>query len=209
MRNFSMENLKRHIPIRSYSGEAWITNISNKKRLVIDFNCKCAYCDDHHYSGGFNSFHVDHFAPKARFKHLAFTYENLLYCCPYCNASKSNKWEGNDETENIIGNKGFVDPCSSEYSKHLGRKKSGNIIYLTEIGEYMYFELKLYLKRHMLIYKLEKLKERRIKLKEKISELNQSGADTTKLKEFYKLLCVEFCEYYDLYFEEVESMTPN
>ena len=198
-----MELLKQKIPKRSYSGEVWRTNASNKKRLVVDFERKCAYCDDHdHYSGGYNSYHVEHFAPKEKFKHLEFIYDNLLYSCPYCNISKSNKWIGKDEFENIVGNNGFADPCTDDYNKHLGRDEDGSIIYITEVGKYMYFELKLYLKRHQLIHNLEKIRIKKKELRSKIDEMERNKKDTHELTEFYNQLCIVFCEYYDLFFEE-------
>ncbi|MEC1177315.1 HNH endonuclease [Metasolibacillus meyeri] len=198
-----LKPVKDKIPIRSYTGECWKTNKSNKKRLVIDFEKKCSYCDDHdHYSGGYNSYHVEHFAPKEKFKHLEFTYDNLLYCCPYCNISKSNKWVGANEFENIIGEQGFVDPCSTDYNKHLVRNIDGSIGYITPIGAYMYTELKLYLRRHMLIHTLEKVRTRRKMLQSKIEKKEKRGEDTKILREVYKHLCVVFSEYYDIYFEE-------
>lgn len=198
-----MDLLKQKIPKRSYSGEVWRTNASNKKRLVVDFERKCAYCDDHdHYSGGYNSYHVEHFAPKEKFKHLEFIYDNLLYSCPYCNISKSNKWIGKDEFENIVGNNGFADPCTDDYNKHLGRDEDGSIIYITEVGKYMYFELKLYLKRHQLIHNLEKIRIKKNELRSKIDEMERNKKDTHELTEFYNQLCIVFCEYYDLFFEE-------
>lgn len=198
-----MDLLKQKIQKRSYSGEVWRTNASNKKRLVVDFERKCAYCDDHdHYSGGYNSYHVEHFAPKEKFKHLEFIYDNLLYSCPYCNISKSNKWIGKDEFENIVGNIGFADPCTDDYNKHLGRNEDGSIIYITEVGKYMYFELKLYLKRHQLIHNLEKIRIKKKELRSKIDEMERNKKDTHELTEFYNQLCIVFCEYYDLFFEE-------
>lgn len=198
-----MEALKIKIPIRSYTGEKWVTNPSNKMRLAIDFDSKCAYCDDHHhYAGGYKSYHVEHFAPKERFGHLRYTYDNLLYSCPYCNISKSDKWVGKDENENVVGDRGFIDPCTEDYNKHLGRDKDGTIIYKTEIGKYMYCELKLYLKRHQLIFKLEKIRQQKNKLKNKIILLEKEGKDNKVIVEAYKDLCVIFCEYYDLFFEE-------
>jgi uncharacterized protein (TIGR02646 family) len=195
--------LKENIPVRSYKGECWITNGSNKKRLAIDFENKCAYCDDHqHYSGGYNAYHVEHFAPKEKFKHLEFVYDNLLYSCPYCNTAKSNKWIGSDEFENIIGNKGFIDPCSEEYNNHLQRNADGSIGFVTELGEYIYKELKLYLKRHQLIYNLEKVRVKKKQLRAKIDEMEKVGQKTDELADFYNQLCVVFCEYFDLFFED-------
>ncbi len=197
--------IKQKIPVRSYAGEQWKTNSSNKLRLVKDFKCKCAYCDDHHhYSGGYNSYHVEHFAPKERFPHLQFTYENLLYSCPYCNIAKSNKWVGKDENENIVGEQGFIDPCSQEYNQHLQRNDDGSIGYLTPIGEHIYSELKLYLKRHQLIYNIEKVRVKKNTLHAKILEKERKGEDTAELQNLYQQICVVFCEYYDLFFKEDE-----
>lgn len=198
-----MEALKQKTPTRSYIGEHWKTNSSNKKRLVMDFEKKCAYCDDHHhYSGGYVSYHVEHFAPKDKFKHLEFVYDNLLYSCPYCNGSKSNKWVGKNEFENIIGDKGFIDPCSDEYNKHLCRNIDGSIGYITEIGKYMHKELKLYLKRHQLVHNLERVRLKKNLLKSKIDEMECNGENAEKLIGFHNDLCVVFCEYYDLFFED-------
>lgn len=198
-----MIKIKDKIPIRSYSGEKWRTNKANKKRLAIDFKHKCAYCDDYDvYCGGYNSYHVEHFAPKEKFKELEFTYDNLLYSCPYCNISKSNKWVGNTAEENIVNNKGFVDPCTDEYYKHLQRDEQGNIIYTTEIGKFMYNELSLYLKRHKILYNLEKVRVKKKLLLEKIKQKKEKNENVDELMDIYKLLCVIFCEYYDLFFED-------
>jgi len=197
--------IKQKIPVRSYTGEQWKTNSSNKLRLAEDFEHRCAYCDDHHhYSGGYNAYHVEHFAPKERFPHLEFTYENLLYSCPYCNISKSNKWVGKDENENIVGEQGFVDPCTPEYNMHLQRNSDGSIGYLTPIGEYIYSELKLYLKRHQLIYNIEKVRVKKNTLHAKILEKERKGENVDELRALYQQICVVFCEYYDLFFKEDE-----
>ena len=88
-----------------------------KQQLAKDFHMSCGYCGDSHYFvGGINNFHVDHFAPKSRFKELENNYQNLVYSCPYCNCSKSNKWVGHTAEETIVGNKGFIDPCDTIYS---------------------------------------------------------------------------------------------
>lgn len=194
--------IKAKKPIRSHTGECWTTNSSNKQRLVKDFDHKCAYCDDHDgYSGGYNAYHVEHFAPKEKFKELEFVYDNLLYSCPYCNIAKSNKWISDKADINIMENKGFIDPCTDEYYIHLQRDDIGEIIHLTEIGEYIYYELKLYLKRHRILHNLEKVRSNKKLLKAKIDEKKRLHEDVTLLEELYKELCVVFCEYYDLFFE--------
>lgn len=146
-------NVKQKNPQRSYTGIMWRTNRENKKRLINDFEHRCAYCDDlDKYGGGSKVYHVEHFAPKEKFPELKFQYDNLLYACPFCNISKSNKWPSDSSTVAVVGNKGFIDPCTYEYEKHLGRHTSGEIYYKTALGKYMFYEMKLYLQRHQLIY---------------------------------------------------------
>lgn len=190
-------SIKKQIPQRSYSGEKWRTNASNKKRLVIDFQRRCGYCDDHDkYRGGTKAYQVEHFAPKEKFGYLEHMYENLLYCCPYCNNAKSDKWIGESPEENIRDNCGFVDPCSEEYYNHLKRKKDGTITPVTLLGSYMYRELKLYLIRHKILYKLEIINEKIELLKEKIKEYDNQGKDTRKLKELKEELQSDFHDYF-------------
>lgn len=198
-----MLNIHQIKPKRTYTGEQWRTNNSNKKRLAKDFNNRCGYCDDaDFYSGGYNVYHVEHFAPKEKFGNLQYTYENLLYSCPYCNISKSNKWVGATSDENILEAEGFVDPCDEEYDNHLKRTANGKIIFITPVGSYMYRELKLYLKRHEIIHNLEKIRLRKKKIKEKIEIKKSAGIDCSNLEYIYRELCVHFSEYYDLMFEE-------
>jgi hypothetical protein len=198
-----MLKLRDKTPIHSHNGECWRTNSSNKKRLVDDFNHRCAYCDDHdHYSGGYNTYHVDHFAPKNKFKELEFVYQNLMYCCPYCNSAKKDKWIGMNSTASVINNEGFVNPCTDEYAEHLFRDNEGNIKPKTEIGEYMYRELKLYLCRHRIIYQLDKIRLIKKKLKEIIDLKKKKGENIKKMESIYHELCVVFSEYYDVFFQE-------
>ncbi|MBW4080266.1 HNH endonuclease [Paenibacillus sp. S150] len=200
-----MKPIKIKKPVRTYTGEKWITNSTNKQYLAPDFDNRCAYCDDlDEYGGGYNAYHVEHFAPKEKFKELRFIYDNLLYSCPYCNISKSNKWVGKTSDESVVANKGFVDPCTDEYYKHLGRNDEGKIIYLTSLGEYMYFELKLYLKRHLIINNIDRLRERRWALKAKIDEKESKGEDVEELRKVHNILCVVLCDYYELFLKDEE-----
>ena len=188
--------------MRSYNGQQLLTMPTNKKYLMSDFHHKCAYCDDYdRFCGGSKNFHVDHFAPKARFSHLEFEYDNLLYACPYCNISKSNKWVGRNEAESFVQDCGFVDPCSPEYASHLTRNDAGTIIALTPIGRYMLVELKLYLERHRIIFMLEELSFKREKLKEKIIK---TGDPDDKLKKAFSEISIVLCDYYDLLHDEEE-----
>ena len=163
-------------PSRSLSGKNLkYRNPKTKEQLAKDFHMACGYCGDlHYYTGGIRSFHIDHFAPKSKFKELENSYENFVYSCPYCNNSKSNKWVGVTAKENIVNNSGFVDPCEESYSQHLGREKNGCIFYKTAIGKFMYYELKLYLARHKMLYQLNELHQRINLVNQKISQIGRA-----------------------------------
>lgn len=178
-----------------------------KKQLAKDFYCCCGYCgDSHHYLGGISNYHIDHFAPKSKFEHLKDVYGNLVYSCPYCNISKSNKWVGSSAEEWVVDNIGFIDPCAKEYSNHLGRKNDGSIYYKTQIGQYIYQELRLYLERHKIIYQLSELNET-IKLYDiKIDEENKLGRDISKLKQMKSLLCEAFHYYFNSYCYDLDKV---
>ena len=190
--------LKKKIPVRSHTGEFRKTNPSNKKYLAIDFEHRCAYCDDlDSISSGYKSYHVEHFAPKEKFPELKFQYDNLLYACPYCNCSKNDDWPSNDPKVNVVDNKGYIDPCTQEYYEHLGRdEKTGNIIFKTELGEYMYNQMQLYLRRHSIIYMLDKLKQKRDELQISINKDKCKGKDTKDKESILQSIQNEFFEYY-------------
>lgn len=136
-----------------------------KEILVEDFHGICGYCGKkREYL--LDKYQIDHFAPKSKFKDLENQYSNLVLSCPNCNRLKSDKWIGNDSTIANDGEKGFVDPATDEYDKHLARDDDGNIIWKTNVGKYMYDIFKFDIRPNRLFWKLDKL----IKLKEILSK---------------------------------------
>ena len=190
--------LKKEIPVRSYAGDKWVTNRTNKKYLAIDFKHRCAYCDDlDSIYGGDRLYDVEHFAPKEKFPDLKFTYDNLLYACTYCNNSKSNDWPSDNASISVVGECGYVDPCKKEYYDHLDRNDdNGRILYKTELGKYMFAHLKLYLKRHEIIYMLDKLQCKIEELTASIQTDKLSGIDTSKKEDFLSMYKNDFYDYY-------------
>lgn len=98
----------------------------------------------------------------------------------------------------------FIDPCTDEYEKHLGRHTSGEIYYKTTLGKYMFYEMKLYLQRHQLIYNLGRVHAKLKEVKKEIDRREHLHKPTEDLTELYKELCVIFFEYYNAFSEEVE-----
>ncbi len=192
--------LRNEIPKRSKTGQFATTNRTYKKYLMEDFKHKCAYCGDlDSISCGSRFYHVEHFAPKEKFPQLEFVYDNLVYACPFCNGHKSDKWVSNDPNINVVGDKGFVDPCNIEYDNHLDRDDSGKIYAKTKLGQYMIEELNLFLKRHEIIYNIELLKDKTEKLIKSIEEDKSNGVDVSIKEQILAELNAKFYNYYNIF----------
>lgn len=155
--------------------------IEYKNELEIDFGGLCGYCGKNQYYF-YEPFHIDHFAPKSKFEDRKDDYSNLVLACPQCNRHKSNKWVTEDAYIAIKDDKGFVDPATEEYDKHLHREENGEIVADTKVGEYMYNTFKFNIRPTSLIWKVNKLKELKERLKEDNSE---------KGRELYQSIDVE------------------
>lgn len=178
--------------------KVYINYRSYKKYLAQDFNNRCGYCDDFDgWQGGMQTYHIDHFAPKKKFEELENRYDNLIYSCSYCNRFKSDDWPSENSNINIVGNKGYIDPCDDEYQKHFYRDSSGNIQPETPLGEYIYKKLQLYLMRHSVLWNLTRLQILKKQLKEAM-EVHHSNSDQLgELKDKYVELCLEFDKYFE------------
>lgn len=171
---------------------------SYKKFLRKDFNKKCGYCNDYDFwGGGPHNYHIDHFAPKSKFPQLKSEYNNLIYSCPFCNRSKGKDWLSNNPEINIVNNKGYIDPCDSEYHENFRRNQNGEIIPTTKIGKYMYKKLKLYLARHRIIWKLTKIDLLLREIEDFIEKNNRKDKNYKKLKETHFKLSTEYHKYVD------------
>lgn len=158
-----------------------------KDDLRADFFNSCGYCDTlDFYHGGKKGFHIDHFVPKKKYSHLTNDYNNLIYCCPTCNLGKSDDWPSGDPLISFIGNSGYIDPCSTEYYIHLSRAADGHIIFNTELGQYIYNRLKLYLKRRQICWLLEKM-ELQLTALAKIIDEDSHPEEHELLASHYKL----------------------
>lgn len=163
-----------------------------KPFLAEDFNHRCGYCD------GLKSilrqdFHVDHFIPQNPPKGMTTTipnnqYENLVYACPSCNRAKSNKWPTLDENIHNDGVNGFVDPCNPQYDSHLQRDTMGRIEATTELGKYIYKNLKLYSAHHATVWMLKEIQNRI----EKLKSLSASSQNNTHKQALNSLLALYY-----------------
>lgn len=153
-----------------------------KEILAEDFQQMCGYCGKDRKTL-LKQFQIDHFAPKSKFPEKKNVYENLVLACPQCNRLKSDKWIGEKSEVSNDGEKGFVDPATEEYDKHLFREDSGKIMYKTEVGKYMYNLLKFNIRRTDLIWKIIKLNE----LKEELKKSLKNSPDDEGNKKFVEI----------------------
>jgi hypothetical protein len=148
-------------PQRTYLGKELLDYRRYKDSLVIDFKHRCGYthCLDFWF-GGKTNFQIDHFKPKSKYPELERNYKNLVYSCSYVNRAKSDDF-------------GFyIDPVDEDYNLHFYRDELGNIYPRdnSPSAKYMYIKLKLYLKRHSIIWMLDQLEQKMFTLQDLIEE---------------------------------------
>ncbi len=82
------------------------------QRVLRDqmFEGACCYCEAGTEPSGFG--HVDHHRPKGRaeFRHLAYSWDNLVWSCSRCNQAKGDDWDPATP---------LLDPCVDEPTEHL------------------------------------------------------------------------------------------
>jgi uncharacterized protein (TIGR02646 family) len=59
-----------------------------KTKLISLYKNKCAYCEQK-----VESFHVEHYRPKQTYYWLAYSWDNLISACAYCNEYKSTNFQ--------------------------------------------------------------------------------------------------------------------
>lgn len=154
-----MNNFREKTPIKRDAPRSVKKYREFKPDLKEDYYSRCGYCNDlDFWSGGWRFFQLDHFVPKKLLATIAEDdYSNLIYSCFFCNNSKRAKWPTKDEKVHNDGVSGFVHPTEEDYINHLSRDVKGNIVGLTAVGRYMIKAMKLDLKRHAIIWNLERL----------------------------------------------------
>lgn len=180
-----MANSFRNTPPKRNCTKVFTNYRSYKPYLAEDFNHKCGYTDcSDFWFGGANNFHIDHFKPWKKNPHLKTVYSNLVYCCSYVNILKSDD-EGT-----------YLDPCDEDYNTYFERDYQGNIIPKnTSIeAKYMHCQLKLYLKRYQIIWKLDQLLLSMKKLQTAIQEPKNSSIKQD-LVNLHSDLAIELTDY--------------
>lgn len=127
-----------------------------RSTLAQDFEHRCGYCGDRDVPRA-QYFEIDHFVPKKLDGARVTDYSNLVYACRSCNNSKRDKWPTDDKNVANDGTIGWLDPCDPEYDKQFVRTNLGKITPVTDLGNWMYENLKLWKKHHEILWMYEQL----------------------------------------------------
>ena len=174
--------------------------------LADDFKHRCAYCNTHdkYISQGYP---IDHFIPReayenAGLKKLESDYNNLMYCCPKCNNSKSSQYEGNVH-DGSFQNNFFYNPVDVNYNDIFYRNEYGGISSEDVKGKDMIIRLKLFSPMYNLSFLIEEITDVVDKLEQKIEETTDYvereyyNKAYIKLNNFLRKITVLFnCNYY-------------
>lgn len=100
--------------------------ISARLRRVVRsiYDARCGYCGVSEVEVG-APLTVDHFQPESRQGTDAL--ENLVYCCPACNAFKSDYWPAVPALR-------LLHPLRDDLGAHLRQEVDGRLTPLTEAG---------------------------------------------------------------------------
>ncbi|MFC3051805.1 HNH endonuclease signature motif containing protein [Kordiimonas pumila] len=179
--------LRRSIPTRTHTDQSGNYR-AYRDPLKADFSNRCGYCDIHDEVLGV-PFHIDHFAPLERFGELETDYSNLVYACPSCNRAKWNHWPMSTARPSHDNQRGFIDPCESEYDDHLERRTDGSIAGKTPLGAYISKRLKLQLRKHRFLWLLDRVMEQCEKVEVVLQSVDEDDPDIEELKkQHYELL---------------------
>lgn len=105
-----------------------------KEELRQRFKMRCGYCGIHEalFLDGARSFSIDHFRPRHLYPELAEDTTNLVYACNSCNMTK-----GAMDSDRLIN------PSSDKMSEHFKFERSGNVVGITDKGEFTVAVLQL------------------------------------------------------------------
>jgi hypothetical protein len=142
-----------------------------REQLRNDFNCRCGYCNDRDFPRA-ERFEIDHFIPQRIDSSLKTVYSNLVYSCRSCNNSKRDKWPTNNPKQPNDGIKGWIDPCDISYVNQFDRGKYGEIIAKTDLGKWMYDELKLWKPQHAILHCYEEIENALQELKTHLNNIH-------------------------------------
>lgn len=200
--------IRRTATTKTPAGDRWT---EHKLDLKEDFNCRCGYCDS--YDGYKNTyFEVDHFVPKDFIKltgSISLTlYSNLVYSCKFCNNAKRAKWPSQSEHVFNDGNEGFIDPCDVDYDKQFYRTDDGGIMWMTNLGRWMFSEAFKFDERQSaikILWNLSRLKQVINTLTIVLNNYIEDGEEYQQIKNKIGDFCFEYFKFHEELIEYYNS----
>lgn len=166
-----------------YKDDSWKTQIAN------ECNHRCVYCGlPETNSGGLINYHVEHYRPKSKFKHLINDINNLFWACSVCNCFKKEDWP--NEPTPALDTVCYPDPSIHDYNGLFDSSVNFTITGRNVASKYI--ENRLYLNRPQLIllrrlsHLLKEIENRKNLIREHIDKNNSVAHEL--LLETYKIL---------------------
>ena len=121
------KKIKELIKNKGYSNINF--NLYTQKTLRELYQNKCAYCEERiRYTQSKNikekkRHSIEHYRPKSKYYWLAYSWDNLLWCCEECNQNKDNEFEiENEKVEYSTDFDSKIHSSTEEYN-HLEEPK--------------------------------------------------------------------------------------
>ena len=86
LRRLELIKAKKYIDTDVYNSRYKTEDIRDKLKVI--YNYKCAFCEQR-----VEQYHIEHFRPKKIYYWLAYSWDNLLLACHYCNTYKGIEFE--------------------------------------------------------------------------------------------------------------------
>ncbi|QMU27695.1 HNH endonuclease [Adhaeribacter radiodurans] len=146
-----------------------------KEQIASECFHQCVYCSIHEAQfGGINNYHIEHYKPQSKFRHLENDICNLFLACPICNKFKSDDWPCDSDDLNKVC---YPDPSKTNYNSIFEANSDFRLVGKFTASRYLI--TRLFLNRPQLIFERREsvLRYKCSKLIENISSLIQILSD--------------------------------
>ena len=188
---------KGYLDTQVYNSRYKMADIKEKLKEI--YNGKCAFCEQK-----VELLHVEHYRPKTIYYWLAYSWDNLLLSCPFCNVYKSTHF---DVVEKIISSPSKIDlnnihtlaarynqierplllhPELEETTHLLDFKKDGSIKSSNNRMQYTIDTCKL--DRKYLRDKRKKVLDKILEITEDIQFYEQNGHESRKMEKLETII---------------------
>lgn len=141
----------------------------------------CVYCAiNENRIGGYRSFCIEHYRPKAHFPDLEYSLINLYYACPVCNGFKQDTWLADPDEQ--YTSCAFPDPAEVDYTRLFTESENGILEGCYPTSNYLIWKLFLNRPQLILARKEESLDERRQELQTELIGLYRKLSNCSDLE---------------------------